>query len=62
MKILGAVLCIVGFLGIAYIIEETRIIDSFGDFGGVVFIFIWVLVTMGIGTALMNVGGNNKEE
>lgn len=61
MKILGAIVYLAGFLGIAYVITETRI-DLGGSFGSIVLLVLWVLATMGIGTALMNAGGNNKEE
>lgn len=59
MKILGALVYIAGFLGFAYIVEETRIIESFGGFGGTVFIFVWWLVTIVIGSALMKSGDIN---
>jgi len=64
MEILGALVYIAGFLGLGYIIEATRIIESFGDFGGVVFIFAWVGVTMFVGSLLMKIGEmkNGEEE
>ncbi len=60
MKILGAIIYVMGFLGIGFIITETNI-DLGGSFGGILFIFIWLALTMGIGTALMKAGDNKQK-
>lgn len=61
MKILGAIIYLMGFLGIAFIITETNI-DLGGSFGGVLLMLLWLILTMGIGTALMRSGNNNDKQ
>ena len=61
MKILGTILYLLGFLGIAFVITETRI-DIGGSFISIVLLVLWVSLTMGIGTALMKAGDNNDKQ
>ena len=62
MKILGVIIYLMGFLGIAYVITETRI-DIGGSFISIVLMMAWLLLTTGIGTALMKAGDPpDKEE
>ncbi|MBP3448197.1 MAG: hypothetical protein J6K51_04155 [Clostridia bacterium] len=62
MKILGVIIYLMGFLGIAFIITETNI-DLGDSFISILLMFGWLLLTMGIGTALMNSGDDsNKKE
>ena len=60
MKILGMILGIVWFFGIAFVIEETRF--NFSDsFGGIVLMLIWTVLTLGIGKALINSDSSSDE-
>jgi len=61
MKILGAIIYMLGFLIIGYIITETRI-DLGGSFGGIVFMFVLIGTTMTIGSLLMNYGNNDDKK
>ena len=59
MKFLGAIIYLIGILGIGYIITETRI-DFTESFGTLLIFFIWCILTFGIGTALMNISKKNE--
>lgn len=52
MKIAGAILYLLGFLGVAFVITETRI-DIGGSFISIILLLLWLLLTIGIGSALM---------
>lgn len=52
MKIAGAILYLLGFLGVAFVITETRI-DIGGSFISIILLLLWLLLTVGIGSALM---------
>ena len=59
MKAVGIILYIAGFLGVAYVITETRI-DLGGSFGSIVILVLWLALTVGVGSALMNADDKNK--
>lgn len=59
MRIMGFIIYLIGFLGVAYVITETRI-DIGGSFGSILLLLLWLAVTYGLGTALMNTGNNDK--
>ncbi len=52
MKIAGAILYLLGFLGVAFVITETRI-DIGGSFISIILLLLWLLLTIGIGSAMM---------
>lgn len=57
MKILGLILYLIGFAGIGYAITETRI-DFGASFMNFLLMFLWLVITIGIGTALMKFDNN----
>lgn len=61
MKVIGAIIYLIGFLGVAFVITETRI-DIGGSFGSILLLVGWLVITMGIGTALMKLGNNNNKQ
>lgn len=61
MKILGAIIYLIGILGIGYIITETRI-DFTESFGTLLVFLLWCILTFGIGTALMNAGNKSGKD
>lgn len=58
MKILGAIISVVGWLGFIFVLTEVRLDWSFFN---VVLLFVWLLLTQGIGKVLMNTGENNGD-
>lgn len=59
MKILGLAIYLLGFLGMVFAITETNF--AIDTFGGIVLTMLWLLLTMGIGTALMKSGNNSND-
>ncbi len=60
MKILGAAIYLLGFLVMFYVTAETNF--AIDTFGGITLTLLWLLLTMGIGTALMKSGSNSNDE
>lgn len=61
MKIAGIILYLLGILGVAFAITETRI-DIGGSFLSILLLMLWLMLTVGIGSALISLDNkkNNK--
>lgn len=61
LKILGAIIYSMGFLGLAFIITETDI-DFADSFIGILASFGWLCITMITGTILMKSGNKSDDD
>lgn len=59
MTIAGIILYLLGILGVAFVITETRI-DIGGSFLSILLLMLWLMLTVGIGSALINLNNKNK--
>lgn len=59
MTIAGIILYLLGILGVAFVITETRI-DIGGSFLSILLLMLWLMLTVGIGSALINLDNKNK--